>query len=251
MKIYINSKIINLQKKKNKTNNILHKLRKSKADVNSITFVKEKLELINLQLKMEFRTSINAFWEKMIKRISLSNSNMMFPEINRIFRSKAQKDSDILTLKSNKLSLFTEAKIESSSLPKDKENNILVTNEIDKLNLLGAHFADVNVQNKNLGEPEFTEMVNKEVSEMEQVFFPPSEVSTVTIFSRDNCASNPKFEDDSNFFSNFLSLELIFRRLNNKKSSGVDNVPNFILRKLPDDYIKKYNILFNNILNNR
>ncbi|XP_033303746.1 uncharacterized protein LOC117207545 [Bombus bifarius] len=62
---------------------------------------------------------------------------------------------------------------------------------------------------------------------------------------------NPKQPDpEINYFTNYNQLNTIFSKLNNKKSSGFDGIPNIILKRLPNKIKWYYTVLFNNALNN-
>lgn len=76
-----------------------------------------------------------------------------------------------------------------------------------------------------------------------------NQIKRTLIFDKNNKASNPRFID-GNFFCNLTSLKLLIKKLNNKKSSGIDKIPNIAIKKLPDNTITNLATLFNNMLNN-
>lgn len=55
---------------------------------------------------------------------------------------------------------------------------------------------------------------------------------------------------DNFHFTNAEQLKSIIGNINNKKSSGIDNISNFIVRKLPNTALLFLTVLFNNCLNN-
>ncbi|XP_012247223.1 uncharacterized protein LOC105681538, partial [Bombus impatiens] len=62
---------------------------------------------------------------------------------------------------------------------------------------------------------------------------------------------NPKQPDpEINYFTNYNQLNIIFSKLNNKKFSGFDGIPNILLKLLPNKIKCYYTVLFNNALNN-
>lgn len=69
------------------------------------------------------------------------------------------------------------------------------------------------------------------------------------MFSQENSALSPSVEEGDHFIS-FQQLILIFKKLNNKKSSSFDGIPNIILKNLPPKIIMQYCIVFNNAINN-
>ncbi|KAI8122725.1 RNA-directed DNA polymerase from mobile element jockey [Lucilia cuprina] len=56
--------------------------------------------------------------------------------------------------------------------------------------------------------------------------------------------------DDSYHFTNPSEIKQIINCINNKKSHGVDNIPNFLIKKLPDSSLRLLSCMFNNCLNN-
>ncbi|XP_033318466.1 uncharacterized protein LOC117216041, partial [Bombus bifarius] len=62
---------------------------------------------------------------------------------------------------------------------------------------------------------------------------------------------DPKQPDpEINYFTNYNQLNTIFSKLNNKKSSGFNGIPNILLKRLPNKIKWYYTVLFNNALNN-
>lgn len=55
---------------------------------------------------------------------------------------------------------------------------------------------------------------------------------------------------DTYHFTNMENVKMIIANINNKKSSGIDGISNFIIRKLSDTSIKFLTIIYNNCLNN-
>lgn len=77
-------------------------------------------------------------------------------------------------------------------------------------------------------------------------------IIVICIFNQNNTSDDPVTEEGSkSYFTCVLSLEKKFRHLNNKKSSGLDEIPNIVLKHLPIVIIRACTILFNNLLNNR
>ncbi|XP_017796810.1 PREDICTED: uncharacterized protein LOC108578067 [Habropoda laboriosa] len=73
---------------------------------------------------------------------------------------------------------------------------------------------------------------------------------TICTFDNTNTADNPD-EDriPPDYFSSHTKLKLILKKLNNKKLSSFDNIPNIVLKNLPLHYTYNYTIIFNNCLN--
>lgn len=76
-------------------------------------------------------------------------------------------------------------------------------------------------------------------------------LSTVprNIYSFDDCFNSAENEDNYHFTDVNLIKDIV-KLVNNKKSSGIDNISNFLIKKLPDSCLKLLTIIFNNCLNN-
>ena len=74
---------------------------------------------------------------------------------------------------------------------------------------------------------------------------------TVCTFSNENTSDNLKQpEPEINYFTNYNQLNIIFSKLNNKKSSSFDGNPNTLIKRLSNKIKWYYTVLFNNALNN-
>lgn len=69
-------------------------------------------------------------------------------------------------------------------------------------------------------------------------------------FNNVNKASRPIFDTDEAFYSSKTTVGVILKKLNNKKSFGVDKIPNIALKRLPGVIVIQLVIIFNNALNN-
>lgn len=70
--------------------------------------------------------------------------------------------------------------------------------------------------------------------------------STITTFSTDNPADKPK----NTKLTTIADTLAYIRKIPNKTSTGHDNIPNIIIKKLPLPYIKQLTIINNHCLNN-
>lgn len=137
-------------------------------------------------------------------------------------------------------------------MTRDNQNNIIVTNTNDKLEVIGAFLANINNREVK-GKPIFTDFINRQaLSFIEKIEQDMTNNSTLYNFSENNDSINPKHIDYlQNYFIDIESLGRKFRKLNNKKSSGIDGIPNIVLKHIPLKVIRAYTILFNNLLNYR
>jgi len=69
------------------------------------------------------------------------------------------------------------------------------------------------------------------------------------MFNGNNTADDPKIHEYINYFTNSHDLNKRFKKLNNKKSFGLDNIPNIVLKHISLKLVYNYTIIFNNLLN--
>lgn len=122
--------------------------------------------------------------------------------------------------------------------------NVTESLDLPKATLLAEHFEKVHSQNDQMGDPVFTEFVNRTIrSEFDGSFHPQIEFSQ-------EFPANPsvRFNPDHHLFS-FDSLCAIIKSRANKKSKGPDNIPNIVLKKLSKKCLTMLVILFNQSFN--
>ena len=204
------------------------------------------------QLKQEFANSINQYWTNKIKNISKKDSASMFPHINQIFRPKEQNSIPPLKLPPEKASLIQETGIEIHNTNKDTEDNFIISKTTEKLDIIGTHFSKIHTQNDHMGQEQLNRIIIAETNKLKNKIEQDIALNkTVCTFSNENTADDPKQPDpEINYFTNYNQLSTIFSTLNNKKSAGVDGIPNISLKRLPNKIKWYYTVLFNNALNN-
>lgn len=74
--------------------------------------------------------------------------------------------------------------------------------------------------------------------------------TVLNTFSETNRANLISDIDAGDLFVTSQTIKSIFRNLSNKTSSGLDNIPNIVLKNITDNMILDYCTLFNNIINN-
>ena len=133
----------------------------------------------------------------------------------------------------------------------DASNNYSVTDPLDKLNVIGAHFARVYTQNINLPNESLSRIVSTATNHLKhEMNHKLANNIILTTFTVHNTADNADREIiPENYFTSYTKLSVIFKTLNNNRSFGIDNVPNVALKQISAKMIKNYSILFNNILN--
>lgn len=248
---YSNSTIRRLQREKShlltKINNIYRKFQH--RDNEELVNLKNQLKITKKFLKLEYSQSVNNYWKDKIENIPINDPKNMFPQINQIFRAKGKITIPNLKVPETARDIIIKAKLDEKKLQKDKTGQIIVTELKDKLHVIGSHFEKIHIQNSGLGKERLNAIVNKEIDKLKlEILNDHTNNITVTHFSVDNPSDNPT--DGIDYLTSFSNLAKIFKKLNSKKSSGLDNIPNIALKHLPNKIIRQYCILFNNALNN-
>lgn len=112
----------------------------------------------------------------------------------------------------------------------------------DIANILSSNFEKVHLQNYTLGDPAFTSEVNNYVA---RKF---GQLTPRTIFDQFASAEPSPFNHNQHLIST-NSLTAMIKNLPNKKSSGNDQIPNAIIKKLTQRTIVKLATVFNQIYN--
>ncbi|KAL6419213.1 hypothetical protein ACFW04_011523 [Cataglyphis niger] len=194
-----------------------------------IKFLKSLLRDLKIELKHEITRSMNDYWEKRVRSISHSNCKTFFPEINKVFRNKNQLEIPCLRVPEKNKNILDLADINSSNLMKDSNNNFIIQEVEQKLDVLGSHFALINDQNSKMGKSRLNEIIIKETAKIKKEIETDKENNfTICSFNDNNSADMP-FEQPITqyYFTNIVAMTKKFKFLNNKKSSGLDGIPNF------------------------
>lgn len=219
-----------------------------------IIALKSLIKNIKILIKANFRKSINDYWCSKIRNISKQDGREMFPKINSIFRKKNKIAVESLviadTVENEALLDDVVGIVDMSNVGKDDHNNFIITDEIHKLNFIGKIFESVHVKNDHLGVPRHKQLVNEKIVAFETERQDDAlNANSLTVFNSHKRANELTSEQTDGYFTTLDDLIEIFRKLNNKKSSGIDGIPNIVLKHLPTFFIEQYCTLFNNALN--
>lgn len=125
----------------------------------------------------------------------------MFSGISQVFPFKKAMSIEKLKIIPEKINLIIEAKLDIKNLSKDDNNNVIISDPLDKLNIKGAHFASVYVQNKDMGKPRFDEIIYGKINSFKKELDKVLESNLTLKGSSDsNPAYEPKWEVGQNFF---------------------------------------------------
>lgn len=169
----------------------------------------------------------------------------MFPELNQLFRKK--KPPTIHTLKVDKTgNILQQSNIPTSGLKSDSTNKkYIIIEDKHKLDILGAHYESICSRAEYLGNPQLTSLVHKKMNELiHNMRENLQNKITLTTFTKDNPSHDPtKEERIKHNLTSIGELKKFLKKLSNKVSSGLDEIPNLVLKNLPIDTITEYVIL--------
>lgn len=245
---FINEKITNLRHKKNKILTKLNKYYKFMKKYNIINTkyelaLKSLLKYLNKKLNREFILSSNKYWQNVMSNIKSSDSANMFPQLNKIFRSNKPKPIDLL--RSTDAGIIKTMDNDLNKLSFDiSTKTYTITGEEDCLNLIGAHFEQIHIKKLNPVKSETEKLVERKLKQFKPL--------PAIVFSIDCLADNELIEDMNmnTLFVNVTSVKKLIHSLKNKTSSGINGIPNIVIKNLPDIVLRFFTILFNNISNN-
>ena len=251
---YLNNKITKLYNRKSMLITMLKNSKRNKSPgyLSQCRLIQEAINVTKDQLKKEFAISCRSYWAALARNINHKDSMKFFSVINKQFRNKSIPTIQTLSIPESKKDILIQAKIKINECERNEKNVIIIQEKRDILNVIAAQYASVN--KAKISDPHnrlhqiierFYTDLNTEVEEFNRLD------QHIIVFSNNNRPSNPSvmLEEDPYFISNEANLK-IFRKLNNKTSSGIDKIPNIVLKHLPAAVIAGYTIIFNNCNNN-
>lgn len=175
----------------------------------------------------------------------------MFPQVNQLFRKKSITDIASLKIPQEKKKVLDKYNIDCRNVTLGENGDMIAYNLEDKLNVMGAFLVDIN-NDRPIENPRFTKIIKDKVKEfLEEIEEKRNNNITLCTFNENNQSDRPQTEHLERYFTSTAALEKKFRRLSNKKSSGIDTIPNVVLKRIPQAMIRDYAILFNNLLNHK
>ena len=153
-----------------------------------------------------------------------------------MFRPKKHIDIPDLLIPASQQHLILSNSINSKQI----NQSLILTHPKEKVDIFGSHFASI--YNRDI-KSNIKHSIDEKIKKIENKM---CEFGTICSFNSKNKSDNP----NSEYFMKIEETEVLFKELNNKRSSGEDEIPNIILRKLPSIVIQQYNKLLNNMLNN-
>lgn len=207
---------------------------------------KSLLKIARDLIRQHYVNEVNFQWREKLKGISPSDPDSMFTKINTLFRKKSRITVPRIKVGGSEIQHLIDSGIDTNSVTADAQGNYIVMDDALKLELIGEHFESVHRPRTDLEPTRLSEIVERDVHNFKYSL----NGTTVLQFSSALQADLIPSDNLLDYFVSCVELTSIFRRVNNKRSSGMDGIPNVVLRHLPDIAIRNYCILFNNLLNN-
>lgn len=251
-KMFTNATIKLLQNHKNRLISNLNLIKRTQRYINTNHVNRLKAIITNTQklIKENLSIQVNKYWTKKLQSIIPTNKTM-FPEINKIFRSKSKIKIPEFKISQDNILLLADTNIYPNTLEVDENSNYIVSLRNEKMEILGKYFESTHKNDEHLGDPNNNLRVKRSIDQFKNELNRRNEnkiqLMKFSSTAKANCLNS---NDTKNYFITLEDLIQIFQNLNNKKSSGIDEIPNVILKHLPRDIIAEYCTLFNNMLNN-
>lgn len=245
IKCYTTKQIELLEKHKSTILSKIFRLYRSGHTKESPELIRYKsiMNCLKILIKRNYHDSINSYWKEKITGISKRDTKGMFPQINTIFRPKSKVTLPDIVVHESEIGGLD---IDPINAKRDSLGNVTITEEECKLNVLGLNFEKIHSTDANLGRERLTRIVQDKVNKLLD-----GNRSTTLLNFNSNVRANELDENTTkNYFTTKENFVYIFRSLNNKKSSGIDRIPNIVLKHLPISIINIYCIVINNALNN-
>lgn len=235
------SKILTTIKKHNRLERLL--------PLNELSLAKNRLKLIRKLLRDNFINSVNDNYRRKLSKLSTNDSSQTFSMLKKQFRNQASLE--ILKISPGDVDLLQSANIDPLTLQTDRDNKYIIRDKENILNVTGSYLEsvyaikDIDLNNNSHVQvndyfPLFLESKNRYVSSQ----------STLIQFNECTKANELSVSIANDYFIIRDDLLYIFSKLRPKLSSGIDNIPNIVLKNIPNLLICEYLTLFNNMINN-
>lgn len=223
--------------------------------------LKAELKCVKQLIKENYKIAINLYWRNRISNIHINDPNK-FEKINQIFKTSKKQGNSIGDIENLIIETDIHQTLRDANIPRDgvsiddTNGTCLITEKGNITKIIGKHFEKTyTVNNFNL-------QSNHEAAQSLNYDLINKHYTTVNNFYNNFINNNSRnsqlinFETTSitesnahDWFADYAEVENYFRTVNSKKSSGYDNIPNFILKHFPQQLIYKFLIIFNNCLN--
>lgn len=181
--------------------------------------LKSQINNLNKIIQDKIRIVHAANWTETLKEIKMDNN--VFKNINKVTaRTKRQKIPNLIS------------------------NTTIAETDTQKCEVLAEHFERVHTTNLNIGDQVFTDNVNNEI----ETIYNNNHRPNVTYSQYEPADPSLRF-NGSMHITSIDKLMAIIKTRNNKKSAGMDQIPNTIIRKLGKNFIATFATLLNQMYN--
>ena len=252
---FVNKKIEKLYNKKSYIITQINYFKKNKPPGyrNKITILNTAIDTIKYELKKEFAVAGRSYWANVARKVDYKDPDKFFPKINAAFRKNEIQFPSELHVQKNQENLLQLANIPIHNKKLNGKGEFIINDKKEVANFMGAFYSQINKTKSIDKNNEQHKKVKRKTDEFKKLYGNYTKNSTkFTTFSSENYAANPsqKTVENFTFFTSPEETEKGFKKLNNKTSSGIDNIPNIVLKHLPIKIIEDLTKIFNNCLNN-
>lgn len=232
--------VLNLLKRKHSTQRQLHRefLNTGNRLSQRYAEIKSEIRCLSNMIDNSLSHCINKSWN--MKLNNIKHDCHMFKNINSILGIKNHPTIPNFVIPFNQI----------QNTHSSNNEPILVSNNKDKANALGTQFAKVHKQNNNMGDIKFTHNIEDSVYQWLTAISTTTNhtfLEPVTQFSNEN--KSRRIRPIHNILTNIKEITKLAKDLNCKKSCGIDEIPNIVIKKLPAKAFETLCIIYNNCLN--
>ncbi|KAK0075517.1 hypothetical protein PV325_006796 [Microctonus aethiopoides] len=163
---YINNKnLIRLHKLKSNLLTELNKLRKYDPGSQKVStkLIKKELNISKKMILQEITTINEKKWKNLHKIIEHNAPDKVFPIVKKMLKPNSNIKISTLLIDNDKKNLISKVK-DSIKIVMKKDKQLCVTSEIDKVNVLAAHYELVNSPNNLNNNTRLREIIEKKVN---------------------------------------------------------------------------------------
>lgn len=237
------SRVLTIIKKNNRLTNPISESR--------LALLKAILKRIKKLISDNLVIAMNKHYEKSIRAIKVRNSADMFRKIRKNFKKIEDLDIDTLKIPNSLSHIISNAGIDSQSLVVDADRNFIIKDNDDIVNVIGSYLESIHsvksVDYNNDVQTHVTFAFNEFLDAKNAYEGDDMRITTFTEAKNANALTEEQANDIFVTRENILG---IFGSLRGKLSSGLDNIPNLVLKNLPDKIKLHYCTIFNNSINN-
>lgn len=187
-----------------------------RAKKNTPKQVKQIIYLINQELKTEDHKAYTNYWKKQMNSVNYRDSNKFFPKINKIRRINNTHSKEIsnLLVNDSENQLLQRSNVNINKTTKIN-NQFLITDNVDKLNVMGAYYEQINSPRHLDTAPRLKELVIRRADEIKQDWEnKKNNTHPFTNFSPNNSSINPNINPQiPKYLCEILQVAKIFHNL--------------------------------------